>query len=510
MGISENNHPAVAFRGFSLSFARNPSDLVILEDVTLEVPAGGLVILVGASGAGKSTLLKLIAGLWESREPRPKIRGRLEVLGQDVASGRVPHRLRRRVRAVLQDEGLLDELTPEANVQLALQAIGRRPAEAQQLLRSVGLENPPRSVDRLSGGMRKRVAVARALAGEPDLLIFDEPTAGLDQESARTIAEQIAMARAAVSTDRDATTVVITHDLHAFAGLVDGVIRIDGERRTIDWIAGSEIADGRLPSGFGAAPRQGGGTPKRRIVARFLLATEGWTRVLFGAVRHLPPRFPGIALRTVLRYSIESAPFVAAGSATVGGLATFFALRNNPLEGAFVNAVLAGSGRVLIAVLVPLLAGFFFTARIAAGAAARVGTMKRTSQISALRLLGIDPQDYLLAPLVWGICVAMPVTTAVGLVAASWASFVASRFVLGSDPHAWAQSFFADVALSDMRWNLIRAITSGFLVAVTTYYLASGPKTSGRAVGESVNRSIVVGIFIVLMTHSLATLAQFG
>ena len=73
---------------------------------------------------------------------------------------------------------------------------------------------------------------------------------------------------------------------------------------------------------------------------------------------------------------------------------------------AFDSRLLTGTGKVATAVLVPLLSGFFFTARIAAGASARIGTMKRTNQVAALRMMGIRPADYLLTPLVWGMILA--------------------------------------------------------------------------------------------------------
>ena len=98
-----------------------------------------------------------------------------------------------------------------------------------------------------------------------------------------------------------------------------------------------------------------------------LLGIAAGLATLAEAFYRLPPVFPGIVARTATRYVVESIGFASLGSAVIGGLATYFALRNNPLEGAFLSQVVTGSGKVLTAVLIPLLVGFFFTARIAAG-----------------------------------------------------------------------------------------------------------------------------------------------
>jgi phospholipid/cholesterol/gamma-HCH transport system permease protein len=209
-------------------------------------------------------------------------------------------------------------------------------------------------------------------------------------------------------------------------------------------------------------------------------------------------------------FAMESALFVVAGCATVGGLASFFALRNNPLEGAFLSAVVAGSAKVLVAVLIPLLAGFFFTARIAAGATARLATMKRSRQVDALILLGQNPADHLLTPLVWGTTLALPVVTTAGILVATTASLLATRAVTGMPTMAWAEAFRSGISAADLRYGLAKALISGFLVALLSHHLAMAPKRSGLDVGHAVNRSIVLGISVTLVVHAVLTLAQFG
>lgn len=493
---------ALQFTGFGLTF-ESGSKVTIFADVNLSLPVGGIHLLAGESGSGKSSLLRMLAGLWEEREPAPKLSGRLEVLGQSVLGG-FPRNLRGRVQAVLQEEGLLDDLSPRGNVELGLLAANRSKRLALAMLSRAGMNDPPDRVADLSGGQRKRVAVARALAGDPELLIFDEPTAGLDASSAREMAELLAVSHAEAD---NRTTIIISHDLPAFRGLTDSTMWIDRSAHNIKMLDAAED----IQFGKSSPPRVGIGTDQSSIdLRRFLLELAGFTKTLGEAILRLPPYYPGLVLKTCLRYVIDSIFFVTLGAAAIGGLATFFALRNNPLEGAFTSAVITGSGKVLVAVLIPMLAGFFFTARIAAGSAARLGTMKRTSQVNALTLIGVIPADYLLTPMVWAMTLVMPLVTLAALISASIASLVASTMVTGASSYSWASAFSAKLTLEDFYFTAVKTMLSGFLVAIQTYYLAMGPKKSGSDVGAAVNRSIVWGIFTVLLIHSLFTLAQFS
>jgi len=194
----------------------------------------------------------------------------------------------------------------------------------------------------------------------------------------------------------------------------------------------------------------------------------------------------------------------------LGFLATFFALRNSPLEGAFQDQILVGVGKVLVSVLTPLMAGFFFTARMAAGAAARLGTMKRTNQVAALELMGIKPSDYLLTPLIYGFCIALPLITLGSVVLSALASAASASMVSGITTVRWNEAFFDGTGLIDVQFILLKTVISGYLVAVWTYHLAMGPKRSGLDVGNSVNLSIVIGMLTVLLVHGLLTLWQFA
>jgi ABC-type transporter Mla maintaining outer membrane lipid asymmetry permease subunit MlaE len=165
---------------------------------------------------------------------------------------------------------------------------------------------------------------------------------------------------------------------------------------------------------------------------------------------------------------------------------------------------------VLVAVLMPLLCAFFFTARVAAGSAARLGTMTRTQQVAALRTRGVDPADYLLTPLVWGMAIGLPIATFVGVVFASHAGLLAAKAVSGISTLGFVQSWFRNVDAMDLRTALLKSFLSGYLVALVCYHLGTGPKRSGADVGESVNRAIVLAMGLALSVHAVLTVAVYA
>jgi len=207
-----------------------PGEPPALSDVTLQVDKGEFVFLTGPSGAGKSTLLRLI---FCAEAPSS---GQLLLFGRNVARispGEVPW-VRRHIGVVFQDFKLLAERTIAENVALPLEvrSLPRREIrrKVQGLLRSVGLEHraekfPPS----LSGGEQQRVAVARALAADPALLLADEPTGNLDADRTLEVMELLAAANA-----RGTTVVIATHDRSLLQRYTRRVVALERGRLVSD------------------------------------------------------------------------------------------------------------------------------------------------------------------------------------------------------------------------------------------------------------------------------------
>jgi phospholipid/cholesterol/gamma-HCH transport system ATP-binding protein len=201
----------------------------VLQGVSLTVQRGETVVIMGGSGSGKTVTLRLIAGLIRPTSGIVRVFGRrLDNLGEEDL---LP--IRRRMGYVFQGAALFDSLTVHENVAYPLRehtSLGEAAIRERVLhfLSLVGLETEvlPLLPSELSGGMRKRVGIARALAQEPEILLFDEPTAGLDPTNARMVAELIVQLRGGVC---DAA-VVVTHDLELTRTVADRVaILIDGQ-----------------------------------------------------------------------------------------------------------------------------------------------------------------------------------------------------------------------------------------------------------------------------------------
>jgi phospholipid/cholesterol/gamma-HCH transport system ATP-binding protein len=225
---NEQNGNPVTVEGLRKSFGAQ----AVLKGVSFSLARGQILSVLGRSGTGKSVLLRLLIGL-----DKPDA-GSIRMNGDEITELGLEklNESRKNIGFLFQQAALYDSLSIEENVEFPLRR-HRKAGEAEprerahQLLASVGLEKDLNKMpSQISGGMKKRVALARALALDPSIVLFDEPTAGLDPITAAEIGRLIVD----LSKQRNMTSVVVTHDMHAAKCFSDRLILLSDGKIVVD------------------------------------------------------------------------------------------------------------------------------------------------------------------------------------------------------------------------------------------------------------------------------------
>lgn len=504
-------------------------DRTLLENASATVERGELVLLVGASGTGKSLTLALLSGLLR-RGGAVAADGTVIVLGEDVLArpdgAGVPG-----AGIVFQDFALLDDVDARGNVLFGLDhgapfapsadhpAAEARLRAADDLLAEFGLP-PDMYPAQMSGGMKQRLALARAMAFGPRLLFYDEPTSGLDPAMSLEVAQRIRAAH-----DRhDMTSVVVTHDLVSLKDIADRVILLDPRERRLREVAPADVdaALADLRSFRANDPeRTATGRNPLKAITGFFEAAGNFVVGAANTLVHLVPRYPSApwGWRFLWHYmrlcAVGTAlPFLALAGLIAGFITTFFMFSLLPMQG-FTEPVLAeefiGSlGYVLYRVIVPGLTTLLFASRAGAAIAADVGNRVLTRQADAFRSHGVPPDRYLLTGLGLSSLIGIPVLYVASYVCARMAAvavFLATHSGHGS--YSFNQEFDRLIEPGDVWFVLGKLLICALGTAAIAYHVGMREKPSGASVAAGVTSTIIRATVFVLAVHLVFAFFEF-
>ncbi|GIW70845.1 MAG: sulfate ABC transporter ATP-binding protein [Planctomycetota bacterium] len=526
----------------------------VFRDAELALPAGEVVLLVGPSGSGKTLFTKLLVGLLGPGSPalsiaptshmRVHLRSgeQCEVLG----TSRYPARLRGAIGYLFQEHALFDELSVEDNIRFGgtLAAEPLPPAVfAEQLhaqARRLKLERQLRSpIEVLSGGQRQRTALLRMLALRPEILIYDEPTSGLDPDAAGRVAALIRQTQHDTPPAlRPGLSLVVTHDYTNLLGVADRVVLIHPARGFTVYPIRNEQERERLGAELKRALQQWEPPrprPLSRAQVRALRQRAEWYRFrsapgrLWDLLRSTPRlyarslrwhrRFAGSLARLLV---IDAVPFTALAGVAIGLVVSYFSLNSVPeqlqaqAEPIFIEEIIQGLGLALYQILAPLLAAICLTARSGAAIAGHLSHMERSSQLDALRVLGMPPWALLGDKVALSFMIGMPLHAAICFAAASFASLVV---VLMTRPLVTWYTFTAsyvgglgehwlDLPYHGTGWLLAKLVPAGLLCALLAWREGTRPKASARDVNRAITRAIMQGILAVITVFFLVLLLE--
>lgn len=510
----------------------------LLHDVSLMIYEGDVTLLVGGSGSGKSVFMKILAGLITPRHPSFQISGSIRIGDQEILTTLPPIGRRRiPVGIVFQDYGLMDDYTLVQNIDFAFaHSPFRMPREQRKnfwLRLQQKLELDPKlSLRHASGGQKRRMAIARTLAYNPDILIYDEPTAGLDPPMMHKVAQLVRDTHAGFC---KRGSIVVTHQYQDFLPLVDRILFLDPAQQNIDEVSAQDLENKAQTGQFQVPPPAVIATGLGRKLwdgfIKMLASTPGWCLHvmvwLLGFWLRLFPcwrsplwgaRFVGHYLRLVT--FVSAILYVGMAGVIIGFVSTYFTFKFLPY-GQFTRPlitedVFAALGYGLFRIIIPILVSILVAARCGAAVTSDLGNRVYLQEIDAMKSLGASPAAYLKTGLLYAFLLGLPLLTWI----AFWlAKLVAMGvFVVMHPQHnlifadAIFHSFIAqggELFFKGTGWVVAKQLVCGLGLANICYAIGIGPKASPQHISRDITRAVIWGTLFVLLAHLVFALLEF-
>lgn len=517
--------PAIQLDAVSKSYGGNE----ILRNLSLTVHRGECLVVVGMSGSGKSVLLDHIIGFQKPDHGRVIVSG---VVANDSAS-HSPAVVPSEIGMVFQGSALLDSLTVLDNVELPLTIAGPVSSadrqRAGELLTAVGL---PRSChdrlpSQLSGGMQKRVGVARALITEPSIILYDEPTTGLDAATSTTISKLI---RSVQVKKPDLTSIVITHDYLSAGYIADRVLFLNRNTGQLQSVMSREDIE-EIRNTHGSDSARTVGAIREHLESYFSkLSTvpvmeileqriSPWSEVLMSiVVRPIKiagttitrmmelsaPRFNTLFFRRVNDIGVLSLP-VAASAGAFFGMMLAVQLALGMLDSGILDPLPKFVGSALIDKVGPLVVGLLLAGRVAASVSAEIGGKRLSRQFDACRAMSISPEVRWLSPIFWASVVSLPLLT----IALEGSAIAGAWFVSVVRYHVKSSFFLStvldNVSIGTFSFGLFRTAVFGGVVALVGYSQGSLEKRDSDQIGKATTSAVVQASLAVITLDFVMT-----
>lgn len=536
----------------------------LLRDATFAIADSKLTVLIGKSGGGKSSFLRVLAGLEKRHDSHARICWTGSIHWEDAGQSRDLWE-HHRVGLVFQHPALLDELSAIENVQLALDhrqdqrsnSMEDRSKDPHQSARwwlehlHVPTDVP---IGRLSGGQRQRLSLAQVLASKPSLLIYDEPTTGLDVGTASRVAALIRQ----IQHEESIPSIVVTHDYQSFLPHADHWLLLDTDQKqiiTTDAERVSKVVSDDKLRVLGDEKLQEQHDAKRNSIApvgsetlgptarggrmtdlvRSLPSTSmqllegiggivesvGWG--LVGWIRPFPTTRWGMRfLRHYagLVFGPTAIVYLMISGGIIGFVSTYFTLRYLPYkvytEPLLMEELLGVIGFALYRILIPITTSLLVAARCSAAVAADLGNKRYGGQYESLELLRASPDRYWLPAVGWSFAFGILFLNACAYQAASVTSLVVHRMMqpkLGIT--YWKHYYHLSIQEPDTwlfvgwHWLGMKLLLSGIGTALVTYRIAVQPKNMASDVSYAITRTILWSTLWVLFVHMMMAFVEF-
>ena len=493
---------------------------MLIAPSDFELREGERVLLVGPSGSGKSLFTDLIFGFAGPSTPGLRVEGSLTFQGDELL-GASPEYMDMQLGAVFQLHalGLFDDLTVDQNLRFGSGDSEQRTSMAS----SLGLDHLERKVHECSGGERMRIAICRTLLRGAQVLVYDEPTTGLDPAAVKSVL-------AAMQSSHRRLSLAISHDYEAFRGGVDALLVLDPRDRVLrrfdaspaSWARVEEIMEIREPALEAPAPRASLAT---RVAQRWRKASMALSDAGadLGTLATLPMAFARMAhpldgprVRHVLRRDVRLGVVVFTGicALMVALTGTYFLFEHLPkreyTEPLVQDELLAGLGMVFTRIAMPMMVSVLLAAKLGAAAAAHIGHLSLTRQVDALRLMRIPLRRHLLQPTALGQILASWLTAMTSIVAAGFMSMLVFLvFHPGFSVRYFVSNFTRELDGGHFAWIGVKVGLCALAVAAIAFRIGIRPKRNAKQVIQGIHKTLLWALVAVVFIHAVIAFFEF-